>query len=168
MNSNNNAVTMQELIQRVNSTSKMMESVGSTQENGQDVAKFSSRLAPPVQNSNLLRDVFSGENGFSGVSIAPAAPQPSISFAEYHNGGTPVLRSTPPRPFHSPSRSFSMPATSRAITYGQFNVAHVPQASLFPPHSTYPNSSLAPLQTVPTAPERYRLMTNHSPHAIPR
>jgi len=165
MNTNNNAVMMQELIQRVNGDSKRMESISSgTQEKGQEVAKFSS-LVPPIRDANLLSDVFPGENGFSSASVVP---QQSTSLTKFHGGSPSVYQSNPPRPFHSPSRSFSMPGTSRTITYGQFNVTHVPPATLFSQHSTYPSGSLPPIQAGPTGPERYRVITNHSSHALPR
>ena len=165
MNSNNNAVTVQNLIQPVNSSLTMLQSVGSNQEKDQGIATFSN-LVPVHVNEQTVPSI--GENGFPRGAIASAAPLPSTTFAEFQNGSPPIFRSNPQRPFHSPSRSFSMPATSRAITYGQFNVAHVPQVSLFSAHPTYGSGARLQLQHGTTAPERYSLINSHSSHTMPR
>ena len=168
MNRNNNAATMQDMIQRVNNEPKMMHSIGSVTQGKDQGLPTAPAIRTTFHEPNLPPHAYNGDDRFSGATAV--VPLPSASRPEFQNGSPPLFRSNP-RPF-SPSRSLSMPpiSTARPSTFAQFNIRHTPQSSPLSPYAPFPGGNpVMPLQPSPTGTDRYRhINNNHPPHIIHR
>lgn len=166
MNSNNNAVK-KEKVDPLSDT-KMLHPGGSVSQDKEQRMSTSIPVGPRpsgFNGVNLPANRF-GDDVFGSSPAAVSVPLPSPSFAvEANTESPPLFHHTSPRPYQCPSRSLSMPASTRPVAFNQFNVRHHAQNPLMSYANNYPGApSLMPLAMQ----ERYRPPNNNSSYVAPR
>ena len=162
MNTNNNAVKKEKV--DTLSDRKMIHPGGSSNQGKEQRMPMSMPVGPNSVQSNFngvhLQGSRFGDDVFGNSPATASVPLASPSFAiESNTESPPLFRHTSPRPFQSPSRSLSMPATTRPLNFNQFNVRHPAQNPMLAYTNNYPGTQpLMPLHV----PERYRPPNNPS------